>query len=190
MRTSGRAAWRPCPEDPPWWQPSWPSPLSARTEAAGPPRPAAPVEERWGFEDGTAGGWTGHLTLAGPWPVTEWASEGTRSLKADIDLASAESYLSRVGTLDLTGYATLGSAVRTAPWGDHASGTTAKLFVTTGEGETRYDSGSTVIGTNGAMLTVDLPKAADLDDVRSVGARIARPRAPPDGPPSTSTTCR
>ncbi|MFE9127842.1 hypothetical protein ACFYOF_20945 [Streptomyces sp. NPDC007148] len=145
--------------------------LSARTEAAGPARPPAPVEELYGFEDGTSD-WNGYLTLHGPWSVTEWASQGTYSLKADIDLASPESYLNWTGTTDLSSYGTLTAAVRTAPWGNHAAGTHAKLYLRTGSAGTWYDSGETVIDTNGAMLTIDLSKVRDLNDVREIGVRI------------------
>ncbi|WP_441250953.1 glycosyl hydrolase [Kitasatospora sp. McL0602] len=146
--------------------------LSALTDPPGPPRPPAPGVLLEGFENGPDG-WGGWQTLHGPWSVDEWASQQSRSLKADIDLTRPETYLNKVAPQDLSGYATLSVDVRTAPWGDQAAGTSAKLYLRTGAGATWYDSGPTVVGPDGAVLTMPLAGVADLSDVREIGVRFA-----------------
>ncbi|MFG3000455.1 glycosyl hydrolase [Streptomyces sp. NPDC048340] len=121
-----------------------------------------------GFETGTEG-WSGWITTGGPWSVTEWAARGTRSLKADVDLAKGEAFLHRKGTWDVTDRTRLTVRARTAPWGDHASGTRAKLYVRTGAGMTWYDDGARQVGPDGVTLTLDLSKVAGLHDVREIG---------------------
>ncbi|MFI2430337.1 hypothetical protein [Streptomyces sp. NPDC018693] len=48
------------------------------------PDPGRPPTRLYGFAGGTEG-WSGCLTKAGTWPVTEWVGEGARSLKADVE---------------------------------------------------------------------------------------------------------
>lgn len=140
--------------------------LSARTE--GGPIPAGTPVPLADFESGTQG-WGGWQVLAGPWSVDEWAAQGGRSLKADVDLAAPEAYLNRVTPQDLTGYRALTATVRTAEWGNQAAGTTAKLYIRTGAGAAWYDGGAVRIGPNGAVLSLDLSRVADLGDVREIG---------------------
>ncbi|HEX8632386.1 MAG TPA: SGNH/GDSL hydrolase family protein, partial [Catenuloplanes sp.] len=72
-----------------------------------------------GFESGTES-WTASGVTGGPWPVTEWASQGTGSLKADVALlANRQSFLARVATQNLASRATLRATVRVAGWGNH-----------------------------------------------------------------------
>ncbi|AUG78856.1 hypothetical protein CFP65_4095 [Kitasatospora sp. MMS16-BH015] len=146
--------------------------LGAKTDPAGPPRTPGPGVPLEGFEQGLDG-WGGWQTLHGPWTVTEWASQGASSLKADVDLAQPETYLDKTGHQDLSGYATLSVDARTAPWGSPAAGTTAKLYLRTGAGLAWYDSGPTVVGPDGAVLTLPLAGVADLADVREIGVRFA-----------------
>ncbi|MFE3454432.1 glycosyl hydrolase [Nonomuraea sp. NPDC059194] len=145
--------------------------LTARTAPGGTPvtGPSVPLAD---FESGSQG-WAGYKVKDGPWPVTEWAAQGARSLKADIDLGAPESYLLHRGTLDLSGHQAITAFAHTAPWGDHASGTTAKLYVRTGENLTWADSGSAVAGPDGVALTLSLAGIPDLNDVREIGVRFA-----------------
>ncbi|WP_433243914.1 glycosyl hydrolase [Streptosporangium sp. CA-135522] len=145
--------------------------LAARTEPGGTPitGPSTPLAD---FESGTQE-WTGYKVKNGPWSVTEWAAQGTHSLKADIDLGTPESYLLHRGRLDLSGYTAITAFARTAPWGNHAGGTTAKLYVRTGDGLTWRDSGSAVAGPDGVTLTLPLAGISGLNDVREIGVRFA-----------------
>ncbi|MER5642506.1 glycosyl hydrolase [Kitasatospora sp. NPDC002227] len=142
--------------------------LTAKTDPAGPPRPPAPSVPVEGFENGL-NGWTGLQILHGPWTVDEWASEGAHSLKADIDLAQPQIYLSKAGHQDLSGYAGISVDARTAPWGNQAAGTTATLYLRTGSGGTWYGSGATKVGPDGAVLTVPLAGVTGLSDVEEIG---------------------
>lgn len=139
---------------------------AARTEGA--PAPVGTPVPLADFETDTQG-WGGYRVLAGPWSVTEWAAQGSRSLKADIDLAAPEAYLNRVAPRDLSAYRALTATVRTAEWGNHAAGTTAKPYVRTGAGMTWYDGGAVRIGPDGAVLRLDLGRVTDLRDVREIG---------------------
>ncbi|MEV6599394.1 glycosyl hydrolase [Actinoplanes sp. NPDC051346] len=144
--------------------------LTARTP--GSPAPAGPRKVFADFEAGS-GGWAGFQTKSPVWAVKEWATTSPgQSLKADVDLGAAPAYLSWTGRTDLTGRAKLSAAVRTAPWGDHRAGTTAKLYVRTGSALTWHDGGSTVVGPNGTVLSVDLTKVTGLNDVREIGVRF------------------
>ncbi|MFF3072781.1 glycosyl hydrolase [Kitasatospora sp. NPDC057936] len=145
---------------------------SATTDPAGPPRPPAPGAVLEGFENGPDG-WGGWQTLNGPWTVDEWASQQSHSLKADVDLTRPETYLNKVARQDLSAYSTLSVDARTAPWGNQAAGTTAKLYLRTGANKTWYDSGSTVVGPDGAVLTMPLAGVTDLADVEEIGVRFA-----------------
>ncbi|WP_018349818.1 glycosyl hydrolase [Longispora albida] len=142
--------------------------LSARTAATG-NRPSGPSTVLSGFEGG-AEGWRGYKVKNGPWPVTEWAAQGSRSFKADVDLAVTENYLS-TGPLDLRGRTALSVFARTAPWGGHRTGTTAKLYIRTAAVDWR-DNGSTTVGPDGAELRLDLSGIPDLGAVREVGVRF------------------
>jgi mannan endo-1,4-beta-mannosidase len=126
----------------------------------------------WGFESGTVEGWQGGNITAGPWAVTEWSSQGVRSLKADVDLTSGENHLYTLAGTDLRGYTSLSVRVRTAPWGYQANGSTAKLYVKTGAGFAWRDSGSTLTGPDGVTLTLNLAGNNDLGDIREVGVYI------------------
>ncbi|MFI1383603.1 glycosyl hydrolase [Embleya sp. NPDC020886] len=143
---------------------------SARTEGA--PAPVGTPVPLADFETDTQG-WGGYRVLDGPWSVSEWSARGARSLKADIDLAAPEAYLNRVAPQALSGYRALTATVRTAEWGNHAAGTTAKLYVRTGAGSAWYDGGAIRIGPNGAVLRLDLSGVADLHDVREIGVLFA-----------------
>ncbi|MDI2126305.1 glycosyl hydrolase [Yinghuangia seranimata] len=127
-----------------------------------------------GFESG-AQGWTGVNTEAGPWPVTEWRSQGAQSFKADVMPSRGETFLNRrlpAGSpLDLAGRTTLAVTARTAPWGDQATGTRAKLYIRTGPDLTWYDAGPVTVGPNGVTLGLDLsaPNLTNLTDVREIG---------------------
>ncbi|WP_354642687.1 glycosyl hydrolase [Kitasatospora camelliae] len=147
---------------------------SVDTTAVAADAPAAVFQD---FESGTQG-WTGYHQLAGPWKVTEWASHGTSSLKADIDLAAGSAFLNRVGPLDLGAETTLSLTARTALWGNHAGGTRAKLYIRTGTGAdsstwTWTDAGAKPVDAKGTRFTLDLSKVPDRAHVREIGVEFA-----------------
>ncbi|MFE5584130.1 glycosyl hydrolase [Kitasatospora sp. NPDC056531] len=140
------------------------------------PKVEAPSVVYQDFESGTQG-WTGYQVLHGPWQVTEWASHGSGSLKADVDLAGKPAFLNRVGPLDLSGDTTLSVTARTAPWGNQAGGSTAKLYVRTGASADSsswawIDCGATAANAKGIRLTLDLTKVADRAHVREIGVEF------------------
>ncbi|MFY1598341.1 glycosyl hydrolase [Micromonospora sp. WMMD737] len=124
-----------------------------------------------GFESGTEG-WAGTNVTGGPWRVNEWAGQGSGSLKSDVNLAAGASYLHRTVTQSLAGRSTLRATARVAPWGNHAAGTQAKLYVKTGSGWQWYDSGAVTVGSSGTTLVLNLGGVASLGDVREIGVQF------------------
>jgi mannan endo-1,4-beta-mannosidase len=123
----------------------------------------------YGFESSTDS-WTGSNVAGGPWRVNEWASQGSWSLKADVNLAGASQIrLARVAPYDLSNRSALRATVRVAPWGNHAGGTVAKLYVKTGPRWHWYDSGNTRITANGTTLTLNLSSIPNRNNVREIG---------------------
>ena len=124
-----------------------------------------------GFESGLEG-WSGTNVTGGPWPVTEWAAQGSQSLKSDVNLASGASYLHRIATRSLSGKVTLRAVARVAPWGNHAGGTQARLYIKTGSSWQWYDGGAVTVGSTGTALSLTLTGVANLGDVREVGVQF------------------
>ncbi|MFC5663968.1 glycosyl hydrolase [Kitasatospora misakiensis] len=129
-----------------------------------------------GFENGTEG-WSGSGTAAGPWAVAdEGAAERRSALKADVEPDRGTVYLRRTAPADLTGATVLTVAAGTAPWGDQAAGTTAKLYVRTGTGDastwTWNESSAVTVGPYGKPLRLDLAGVPDLAHVREVGVEF------------------
>ncbi|WP_327075195.1 glycoside hydrolase family 26 protein [Kitasatospora purpeofusca] len=128
------------------------------------------------FESDTQG-WSGWHLAAGPWQVTEWSARGSGSLKADVDLGTGAAYLNKVGPLDLSGDTLLSVDARTAPWGDQAGGTRAKLYVRTGTGDaagwTWTDSGAVTVDSKSTRLVLDLTRVPDRAHVREIGVEFA-----------------
>lgn len=133
-----------------------------------------------GFEGGTES-WTATGVSGGPWRATEWASQGAASLKADVALAAGRQFsLARVAGRNLTTGSTLRATVRVAGWGNHGSGSTARLYVKTGAGWQWFDGGSAVVtsGTTGTTLALNLAAVANRADVREIGVHFtAAPNA-------------
>jgi mannan endo-1,4-beta-mannosidase len=126
------------------------------------------------FESGTAG-WTGAGIAGGPWQVQEWASQGSSSLKADVDLGSRTVYLARTAGTDLTGRTALSADVHLAPWGSPGSGVTAKLYVKTGSAWTWTDGGPVTVTSGTTTLRLNLGSIAGLSDVREIGVQFVSP---------------
>jgi hypothetical protein len=127
-----------------------------------------------GFESGS-NGWTAGGVSAGPWRVSEWAAQGSSSLKADVALGAGRSYsLLKVATQNLSGGSTLKATVRAATWGALGSGMTAKIYVKTGSSYTWYDSGLATIttGSGGSVLSLTLSGVANRNDVREIGVQF------------------
>ncbi len=129
---------------------------------------------KYDFE-GSTQGWTSQNISDGPWSVTEWSSNGSRSLKADIQLAARQEYYLELNRNDnLSGKNSLKARVRHASWGNMGTGMQAKIFIKTGTGWTWYDGGTIDIGagTEGTTLTLGLAGIADLDNVCAVGVQF------------------
>ena len=143
-----------------------PTPTSGPTAT---PTPSG-VTVKANFEN-TIEGWTGLNTAAGPWSVTEWAYNGSYSLKADFNLANnAACELHKTANDNFTGKTQLKAVVRHATYGI-TGGMTAKIYVKTGSGWTWYDGGAVAInsGTGGTILTLNLSGVANLDQVKEYG---------------------
>ncbi|MEV6974005.1 glycosyl hydrolase [Kitasatospora sp. NPDC093806] len=126
-----------------------------------------------GFENGTEG-WTGQGMAAGPWAVAdEGSAERRTALKADVEPERGPVQLRRTAPADLTGATVLTVAAGTAPWGNQGSGTTARLYVRTGTGDsagwTRTESAPVTVGPDGRVLRLDLTTVPDLAHVREIG---------------------
>ncbi|SBT68564.1 mannan endo-1,4-beta-mannosidase [Micromonospora sediminicola] len=124
-----------------------------------------------GFESGTEG-WTGANVTGGPWQVTEWASQGTRALKSDVNLGAGAAYLKKTATTSLSGRTTLRATARVAPWGSFGTGSQAKLYVKTGAGWQWFDGGSVAVTSAGVNLSLSLAGVANLGDVREIGVQF------------------
>ncbi|MFD2670902.1 glycosyl hydrolase [Marinicrinis sediminis] len=130
----------------------------------------------YGFE-GSTQSWTGLNVSGGPWSVTEWKSEGTHSLKANVTLAGNQKYtLKRTENHNFSGKTTLKARVKHASWGNPGSGMTAKLFVKTGSGWTWQDGGSFSINSSGTTtLTLPISSLSNSGDVKEIGVEFFSP---------------
>lgn len=125
------------------------------------------------FEGGNLEGWTGYNQKAGPWSVTEWAANGSYSLKADVNLAGQQTELRSTGGRNFSGKTALKASVKHAPWGTMGSGMTAKIFIKTGSGWTWYSSNAVAINSSSAtVLTLNLSGIANLGDVKEIGVEF------------------
>ncbi|GEM48483.1 cellulase family glycosylhydrolase [Deinococcus cellulosilyticus] len=126
--------------------------------------------------EGSTEGWTGNGTRSGPWSVTEWATAGTASLKADVDFGNRGYDLRITQTRNLSGKTTLRARVKHASWGNPGSGITARLFVKTGSSWTWFSSPFQTIGSSSATtLTFNLSGVSSLADVREMGVQFSSP---------------
>lgn len=146
---------------------------SVYTESGGgdtPTPPSQPTETLYSFENGTQG-WSGSNISGGPWAVTEWSSNGSNSLKADVTLGSnSKHYLLISQDRDLSNKSSLTAAVKHANWGNIGSGMRAKIYVKTGSNWTWSDGGFVNInGENGTDVTIDLNSIPNLSQVREIG---------------------
>ncbi len=128
----------------------------------------------YGFESGTQS-WTGQSVSGGPWSVSEWSVQGSKSLKANVNLSSSSVYyLKNTSNDDFSGNSTLVATVKHASWGNHGSGMNAKLYVKTGSGWQWFDGGSTSINANtsGTLLSIDLTNVSNLGQIKEVGVQF------------------
>ena len=147
-----------------------PTPTPTPTPAATATPTPSGVTVKANFEN-TIEGWTGLNIAAGPWSVTEWASNGSYSLKADVNLSNNATYeLHKTANDNFTGKSQLKAVVRHSTSGT-TGGMTAKIYVKTGSGWTWYDGGAVAInsGTGGTVLTLNLSGVANLDQVKEYG---------------------
>lgn len=127
----------------------------------------------YNFEENTQG-WSGSGISGGPWSVTEWKSNGSYSLKADVTLKSNSVHqLHLIKGHNFNGKSRLKVTVKHASWGNYGSGILAKLYIKTGSGWTWFDSGATRINaTSGTTLTLQLSGIPNLADVREIGVQF------------------
>lgn len=126
--------------------------------------------------EGSTEGWMGNGTKYGPWSVTEWATAGSASLKADVDFGNRGYDLRITQTRNLSGKTTLRARVKHASWGNPGSGITARLFVKTGSAWTWFSSPFQTIGSSSATtLTFNLSGVSNLADVREMGVQFSSP---------------
>ncbi|MEO1021545.1 MAG: glycosyl hydrolase [Bacteroidota bacterium] len=127
----------------------------------------------YSFESGTQS-WVEDNATGGPWSVTEWASSGTRSLKADMNLSGGSVFLRLTDNLDFSSSTDFVATVRHASWGNHGSGTQAKLYVKTGSSWAWFDGGSTSISasTSGTILRMDLSVVSNTNQIREIGVEF------------------
>jgi len=126
--------------------------------------------------EGSTQGWSGSSIAGGPWAVTEWASQGSQSLKADVTFGGGQFYLHYIGSNNFSGKSQFKATVKHASWGSPGSGIQAKLYVKTGSGYTWFDGGTVAInGSGGTTLTLNLSGVSNLSDVREVGVQFLSP---------------
>ena len=124
------------------------------------------------FEN-TTNGWTGLTLLAGPWSVTEWKSNGSYSLKGDVNLVSGSKYeLYNASGISFSGKTTLKAVVSRASWGTYGTAMTARLYVKTGSGYTWYNGSSTSISSSATTLSFTLSSVANLGDIKEYGVEF------------------
>lgn len=163
--------------------PGQPTATRTRTPTPGGPTPtrsstpgSGGVTVLYNFESGSSQSWAGINIKAGPWSITEWAANGSYSLKADVDLGDRYPDLHISAAQNFTGKSALKVSVKHASWGNMGSGMTAKIFIKTGSGYTWYDSGSVNINSSGAtVLTLNLSGVANLNDVKELGVQFHSP---------------
>ncbi|WP_368042577.1 hypothetical protein [Ectobacillus sp. JY-23] len=116
-------------------------------------------------------GWTGANISGGPWAVSDWSVNGSKSLKADVILTNVSSYaLKNTTGLNLSAKTTLRARVKHASWGNVGNGMTAKLYIKTGSTWTWYDGGS--VGINAitpTTLALNLNGVTNIHDIREIG---------------------
>lgn len=131
---------------------------------------------KYNFESGLEGWTAASYISAGPWAETNWAANGTRSLKADVALSSNQT--SRVNIIKTENWSQfagkiLKARVRHATWGNWA-GASARVYAKSGSAWTWVDSGYQSVSSDsaGRVLTLDLGRIANLNEVREIGVEI------------------
>ncbi len=129
----------------------------------------------YGFEAGIQS-WTAQSVSGGPWSVSEWSVEGSKSLKAGVNLSSSSVYYLRISVNeDFSENTELEATVRHASWGNQGSGMNAKLYVKTGSSFQWFDGGSVSINssTSGTELSLDLTSVSNLDQIKEIGVQFS-----------------
>lgn len=123
--------------------------------------------------EGSTQNWTGTNVSGGPWSVTDWATNGSHSLKADVQLGNgSQHFLSVSNNQNLSGKSTLKATVKHANWGSIGNGIHAKLYIKTGSSWTWYDGGPVLINTSGTTLSLNLSSIPDLSNVHEIGVQF------------------
>jgi mannan endo-1,4-beta-mannosidase len=131
------------------------------------------VTQLYSFE-GSAAGWSISSPGSGPWSVTEWSSQGSKSLKANVNLSNPKSYvLNIVNNENFSDYSSLSVTVKHASWGNHGSGTFAKLYAKTGSSWNWHDSGPVLITSgSGTTITLDLSGVSNTGSIKEIGVQF------------------
>ena len=123
--------------------------------------------------EGSTQNWTGTNVSGGPWSVTDWATSGSQSLKADVQLGNgSQHFLSVSNNQNLSGKSTLKATVKHANWGSIGNGINAKLYMKTGSSWTWYDGGPVQISSNGTTLSLNLSSIPNLSEVQEIGIQF------------------
>lgn len=128
------------------------------------------------FESGNVQGWSALNASGGPWSVTEWATSGSSSLKADVTLGGGQFTLKYTGANNFSGKISVTAKVKHAAWGTFGSGLQAKLFIKTGSNWAWYESPTVNMNSSSAStLTLSLSGVANLGDVKEIGILFMSP---------------
>lgn len=123
--------------------------------------------------EGSTQNWSGTNVSGGPWSVTDWATSGSKSLKADVELGpGSQHYLSVLNNQSLSGKSTLNATVKHASWGSIGNGINAKLYIKTGPNWIWYDGGPVQINSSGTTLSLDLSTISNLSNVQEIGVQF------------------
>ncbi|MBM7603965.1 mannan endo-1,4-beta-mannosidase [Metabacillus crassostreae] len=151
---------------------SVPSPVFGGSSGGGTGGSDSTATTLYDFEDNTQN-WLGINVSGGPWSVTDWATSGSKSLKADAQLGNgSQHYLFLSSNQNLTGKSTLKATVKHANWGSIGNGITAKLYIKAGSSWTWYDGGPVQINSSGTILSLNLSAIPDLSNVQEIGVQF------------------
>ncbi|KPL86041.1 glycosyl hydrolase [Herpetosiphon geysericola] len=121
------------------------------------------------FEDGTLQGWTGSNLVSGPVVTTDWAANGQRGIKAQVDLAATPAAIQLPIQLNLAGQSRIQIRLSAQNVGN---GLNAKLYIKTGSAWHWKDSGTVLLDSGTSLLTIELAGVPDINQVRELGVEF------------------
>jgi outer membrane protein assembly factor BamB len=119
--------------------------------------------------EGSTQGWQASGVSDGPWSVSEWANNGSYSLKADITLQDhRQNYLKISKQHNFSGKKFLKAFVNRSSWGNWDV-LTAKFYIKTGSSWQWFDGGTEILSSQSKELTIDLSDIPNIADVKEIG---------------------